>query len=264
MTKVAVIALLAAVNAVADVTPNAPRLELTRGSAELQGGVYTFQLIHVRTDKEGTVRASFLLTKNDLDHGVLSTEQGLKVGESLGVTSRLSPNDLRRFSDKLRTLLADENPPAFDPQTKIVLMRQYPDWPIRRCHLEEFPGGNVCMGFSEWRSKVPVYEVILEEKSGRRIMLRAPGPHAKMPPDKHCSVHGGKIPARRATEAEKNIVNAGYYLSEADEYWKSRNPKVRKLAQEAYRRLLKEFPTEAVVMRNLERIKERAEAEIED
>jgi hypothetical protein len=55
-----------------------------------------------------------------------------------------------------------------------------------------------------------------------------------------------------------------FVLSQADYDWGSKNPKVRRQAQEKYRMLLNDFPSESVVQKNRVRIKARSEAAIED
>ena len=53
-------------------------------------------------------------------------------------------------------------------------------------------------------------------------------------------------------------------LFEADNFWLSKNPKVRKRAQENYRALLSEFSETELVKAHRERIKERAFTEVEE
>jgi hypothetical protein len=85
--------------------------------------------------------------------------------------------------------------------------------------------------------------------------------------DALCSQHGGKGEPLRLTGAEWDEWWAGvsaFRLYQADDYWHSRNPKVRRQAREIYRNLLKDFASEPIVEKNRDRIKARSEAAIED
>ena len=53
-------------------------------------------------------------------------------------------------------------------------------------------------------------------------------------------------------------------LYRADQDWKSRNPRIRRRAQESYRLLLNKCSEDAIVRSNVDRIKSRSEADIED
>src|SRR6266850_193095 len=235
MTRLAILVFFAAgtaVRALPDVTPSTPQLELTRGSTGLRGGTYTVDLLKVSKQRDGTISAWVRITKQDRDHGTLSMDQWLKVGESLGFPSKPDPRFRDRIPTRLLELLESENPVEFDPKAKLHSMRQYSDWPIRWCHLVPLSDGLGCMGFSYRRVPVSVGEIVLEERDGRQLTLQALAPGLKMPPDGHCTAHGGKTRARLLTEAERNLVRATNHLSEADEKWKSKNPKLRQLAKE--------------------------------
>jgi hypothetical protein len=255
----------AAVWALPDATPSPARLELTLGNTGLRGGAYKLELYRVDLGRDRLARASVRITKEDPDHGLLSLEQGVIVGESLGWSGKPDLASRSRFPGKtLHNLLEGSVPVEFDPQAKLISARQYPDWPIRRCHLVSLPDGLGCVESVEQRAPVPVNEIVLQEKSGRRITIRAPSPSDKMPADELCFVHGGRVRARLLTEPEKNGLRAQHQLSEADEGWKSKNPQLRKRAQAAYFKLLMDYPSEAVVEKNRERIRARSEAEVED
>jgi hypothetical protein len=66
---------------------------------------------------------------------------------------------------------------------------------------------------------------------------------------------------RRYIYSEHDVA---WVLYEADDRWLSKNPKVRRQAQERYRALLSECSGMDLVKANLERIKERAATELEE
>lgn len=251
-----------AVPAHTDVTP--PGLQLTEGSVKLRNGTYTLDLHLVREDRRGQLEVSVQVTKNDREHGSLTMEQWLSVGGSIGVTAKPDADTLRKIPPKLRVLLNRDDPVEFDPQAKLLSARQHPEWPVRLCILVSIPDGVGCLESVIKRTSITVNEIVLLEKSGKRLVVRDANPPNKMPSSGSCSVHGGQITARLLTEEERREARAAIHLSVADEDWKSKNPKLRKRAQEAYLKLLKEFASESIVVKNRERISERAEAEIED
>jgi hypothetical protein len=267
MVRLAALVLFAtgfAVDAVADVTPTGPRLILPEGSAALRDGTYTVTLQQVDVDRKGIDWAYVQVTRKDPVHGLLVMVQKLRVGDSLGLPSKSEADTRRRITGKLRELLDREIAVEFDPQAKLLSTSQYPDWSLRWCHVVSTPDGPGCLASFERRVAVPVNEIVLQEKSGKRITLRAANPGDKMPADERCSAHGGRICARILTEVEKKEARATLQLFAADEDWKSKNPNVRRRAQVAYLRLLKESPLDTVVEQNRERIKARAEADLED
>jgi len=267
MVKLAVLFLFAAglaAPARADVSPTAPRLYLTENAAEFRGGTYSMVLLAVREERHRLTWATVQVTKKDPVHGTLTMEQSLKAGDSLGWTSRPIEEARRRISPKLLELLEGNFPIEFNPQAKVLSARRFPEWPVLSCHLVNAPEGSGCLEMVERRVRIPVNEIVIQEKSGKRITIRAPGPTDQIPSDERCSAHGGKIPARLLTEAEKNEAKATLQLSAADEGWKSKNPEVRRRAWYAYRQLLLDYSSEPAVQNNRERIKARSEAAIED
>ena len=85
--------------------------------------------------------------------------------------------------------------------------------------------------------------------------------------DTLCPLHGGKDgpPPWTPEEIKKALgEEAERILGQAEGGWNSRNPKVRLRSRDLYRQLLKEYPTERVVIQYRDRIKERAAVEIEE
>lgn len=81
-----------------------------------------------------------------------------------------------------------------------------------------------------------------------------------------CLAHGGKDEPRWT---RKDLIatlepEAAQRMREADYDWQSRNPKMRSRARDAYLQLLLKYGETELVRRNLEQIKSRSEAEIED
>jgi len=123
-----------------------------------------------------------------------------------------------------------------------------------------------CPGPTGVNSAYKVNQVVIASESGPAEVvqeLSGPGPT----PDTLCRAHGGKGEAPKLTEEElgrAHTAEAETLLWSAESGWQSKNPRVRQRSRDSYRRLLKEFPAESVVTKNQERIKARAEADIED
>jgi hypothetical protein len=128
--------------------------------------------------------------------------------------------------------------------------------------------------YDTWRAD----EVSYVDRSGILQVIRIPRDGAPKP-NLLCTLHGGTSPPRTVlSESERKELDhmmdaslkgwrtceAEALLFYAEDRWRSRNPRARMTAKESYRKLLLEFSSEAVVTRNFERIKARAEAEIED
>jgi hypothetical protein len=123
-----------------------------------------------------------------------------------------------------------------------------------------------CPGPENVKSFYKVNEVVITLESGANETLQEPSGRGPAP-DGLCTSHGGKVDPPKWREEELKAVRtleAENLLFGAEDGWRSKNPKVRKRSQDSYRRLLKEFPAESVVTRNIDRIKARAEAVIEE
>lgn len=260
IAAVLMILVLAAGTSTADITPKGP---VQIGSTCTLGKLFSAELISVRTNRDGELQATLRITKRDPVHGLLMVGQLVPVGSSLGLTEANRLNRHPGISAKVRELVAD-NPDAFDPKTDLESIKLYPDWPIRACILVMVPDGWGCVDVEKRQVATPVCEVILREKGGRRNTLRRPNGSDQMPTDRLCTEHGGRISARTLSEEEKLEARAGLLLEAADENWKSKNPKLRKKAQGAYAKLLKESGSTSVVKRNKDRIEMRAEEDLED
>jgi hypothetical protein len=136
------------------------------------------------------------------------------------------------------------------------------------------PCDGIKLVFDTWRAD----EVTYRDRNGDLQVVRIPragGPKQ----DQLCTLHGGRSPPRtvlsdkertdRAHMMDASLKGwrtreAEFLLFYAEDRWLSKNPKIRKSAQETYDKLLKEFSNEDVVLRNGKRIRVRAEAKIED
>ena len=264
MTKLAAVFLFvaAAMAPPADVTPQGPP-PIVGTSAVI--GPYTVELVGLQECKDGVLRVWLRSTRKDPVHGELDLLQQLAVGDSLGV-ARGTLSDTSGSGDQTKLHIAISRDPqlSFDPRATIVSMKQHPDWVVRLCHLATLPDGLGCVELEKRRVPIRVNEVVLQVNGKWNFTIRNSSPPGKMPTDLICTVHGGRIPARTLSETESQEAKAGFLLASADEEWKSRSPKVRRKAQEAYVKLLKAFTSTSVVSKNRERIKTRSEETIED
>lgn len=82
-----------------------------------------------------------------------------------------------------------------------------------------------------------------------------------------CVKHGGQGEPPKWNREEiiqYRLDQASNLFLDAEDYWKSMNPKVRRKGRQNYRQLLEKYADLEVVLKNLQRIKERADATIED
>jgi len=264
VTKLAAaLLLLAAATALhADVTPQGPPPVVgTTGII----GPYTVELVSLETGRDGVLRVRMRVTKKDPVHGELQLVQLLTAGESLGAAPGTLPDTGDpRTQSKLHVAMSKDPKLSFDPQVTIVSMKQHPDWVVRWCNLVKLPDGFGCVELEKRRVPVRVNEVVFQRTGKWKFTLRNTNSMAKMPTDETCTVHGGRILARSLDAAETMDAKAAFQLARADEDWKSRSPKVRRRAQEAYLKLLKDFASTPVVSSNLDRIKTRSEEAIDE
>jgi len=259
---VLVLLVTSAMSSPADVTPRGPDPPV--GSSVVVGGAYTVELFGVQANRDGTIRAYVRITKKDPVHGALVLEQSIAIGDPLGVTGDAKGARLSGLSPQLLSLLKGDPPVEFDPKAKLLSAAQHSEWPIKVCILVKTADGWGCVDLEKRRVAVPVNEIVVQDQAGKKLTLRNSRPPGRMPSDQVCTVHGGRISARLLTEEEKQEVRAVFQLDAADQDWRSMNPKVRRTAQETYAKLLKEFASTSVVRKSEDRIKSRAEAEIED
>ena len=159
----------------------------------------------------------------------------------------------------------------FDTGAVLVKIQMYKEVPCQTgfCKVRPRVGaGMQCEGEHAFTANALVNEVIYKDSQrGFQVVHQPVG--LDRPPDYRCVLHGGKRLAQTIA-APENVRRkwiaweAGSLLWKADGEWKSKNPKVRTQAREIYRRLLAEYPSEAIVDKNRERIKARSEADIED
>jgi len=133
------------------------------------------------------------------------------------------------------------------------------------CPTDNTWGSKGCPGPGWTRTLYAVGEVTLETDSRWRWTVRLPS----TPPKTRdlCRRHGGsrpefekpRPPPPPATEEE-----LAWILHQATYDWGSRNPKVRLRARESYRLLIEDYRDSMTVLRNLSRIAERADAELEE
>jgi hypothetical protein len=201
----------------------------------------------------GEVKINYIHTEGD--------RIGWKLNEKGEWTSKHKVTSARTR----RTVEVDFNNGAVikEIMTDVAVRYQY-----NRCKIVFAPPSvNPCEGIEVRTDAYRAIVVTYLDQEGILQVVQKPfgrGPEE----DQLCTLHGGKIPPNvPKTEKERKDRNASLaanLLWEADEGWKSKNPKVRTKAQEAYLKLLKDYPSEAVVEKNRERIKARSQAQIED
>ena len=210
-------------------------------------------------------QAYVTIRKNDPDYGWVVWKKIQVEGERLGwVREDGKPTSLHRvFCSKLGKVV------KVDFDTKALLKKvttgKLVIYESRHCPILK-KAMLKCPGPISVEASYKVDEAIYVTETGTPVVFSKPsGPGPKL--DSLCPAHGGMGDLQTWSEEELKAVRAEeaeFLFSEAAEGRLSRNPKLRKQARDAYRRLLKEFPSEAVVSKNLDLIKARAEAEIED
>jgi len=204
------------------------------------------------------------VVKYDPDCGKVEWSGFYKVGDTIGVTPDKEtgvPKSRHKVrSEKKRgTVPVDCDTGA---QIKAIQTNQVVLYEYKEC--TPTPAG--CSGPRVLKDCYKVNRVVYIDEDGvEQVYETLAGMDRK--PDRTCTLHGGKVEVRKITEAELKewrSAEAVHLLKLADYDWGSKNPKTRRGAQENYRKLSKAFSSEAVVVKNLERIKARSEAEIEE
>jgi len=205
------------------------------------------------------------IVKEDPVAGIVEWSRIQKEGDRLGWSQyEEGPTSTHRvFSKKLGKIA------EVDFDTKALLSKIQTDklvlYESRHCPILKRPMQS-CPGPTSVRLSYKVNEVSITTEGGSievLTMKSGPGPLV----DSKCPAHGGNGQSPKWSEeqlGEFRAQEAQTLLWQAENGWLSKNPKVRARSRDAYRKLLKEYPTEAVVVNNRERIKARSEAEIED
>ncbi len=237
-------------------------LLLTTGCATISsptGPAFDFKFLEVRSFLDASVpRAPEVLvaiTRIDPELGLVQWKGFQVEGDTLGHSQLGSIH--RVFSPKQDQFL-DINFDTGAVLEKVVVGRLIPTR-FKKCP-DLIPSLRLdCLGPYWVQSLYAVDEISYTDREGRQWTVRIPETMPAL--DDLCCQHGGRRELRRFSDEEEE---AAWLLWQADDNWHSRNPKVRAMARDAYRRLLKEFSLESAVTRNLVRIKARAEAEIEN
>jgi hypothetical protein len=230
--------------------------------------IFTFQFSNIRSSPDadpprpGQVYVTII--KDDPVAGRVEWRKIQYEGDRLGWTK-----DGEKLTSIYRVFGKNGKLLRVDFDTKAVLERVTADKLIicesRHCPILERPLLR-CPGPTVVKSSYKVNEVVIRLDSGK-ILTNSQLAGLGRAADTLCPSHGGRDEPLKWSEEQMKAIRSQeaetlYWQSEGD--WLSKNPKVRARARDAYRKLLKEFPSEAVVTKYLERIKARAEADLED
>lgn len=203
------------------------------------------------------------ITKNDPEAGRVEWSKIHREGDRLGWAERESPpTSLHRVFSQGRGRMTKVD---FNAEAKIekiavdeLVRYEYKSCPILEQPVESCPGPAVTSDFRR------VNRVVISTLGGRFTREVA---EEESKAGQICTKHKGiAFPPKWTPEEVKRyrLRKAAELYWEAEDFWKSKNPDVRRKAQEDYGLLLKNFPDLEVVRQNLNRIKERSEAAIED
>ena len=203
------------------------------------------------------------IRKDDPDYGPVMWSGVHHPGDTLGWSTEwgtLSSTHLVLSARKGKAVYVD-----FDTGVLIerIAVNQIVATKVKRCPIIWKPMP-VCPGPKETSDVYRVNEVLCLERTGVKFTHQA-GTFPTIGEDL-CTAHGGRgVPQWNQEKAKEDWGSqVASHLFDADNGWRSRNPKTRLKARDTYRRLVKEFPTIELVEKNWDRIKSRSEAEIEE
>jgi hypothetical protein len=228
-------------------------------------GVFLIDFSDLRMNPNGStpVWALFTFIKDDPVAGRVEWTKYQIEGERLGISEESEGSSFfhQVFSQKLGRIVFVNFETGL--RIKSISPGKESEPTFKTCRLPVWPASPQCPGPVEAKSRMD--EVILENASGRLQVHRKPSPPSA--DEGLCREHGGTREPRPWTDEQaraRRDLEARGWLWRADQEWQSKNPKVRLRAQDTYKMLMKDYPREEPVVRNLDRIKSRSLADVDE